>query len=90
MPRDWGGGRREPPSPVPGGALAHPHPLIYTPLLNSMWLHHTALEVRVKGSTWCIHMAEGAKLDQNGLKMGSFHLFVHPKSSRVTFGKMCF
>ena len=24
---------------------------------------------------------------QNGLKMGSFHLFVHPKRSRITFGK---
>ena len=25
---------------------------------------------------------------QNGLKMGSFHPFVHPKWSRMRFGKM--
>ena len=27
---------------------------------------------------------------QNGLKMGSFHPFVHPKWSRMRFGKMRF
>ena len=27
---------------------------------------------------------------QNGLKMGSFHLLVHPKCSRINFEKMCF
>ena len=43
--------------------------------------------VRAKGTAWCIHVAEGAKLDQNGLKMGSKHLFMHPQWSRVTFGK---
>ena len=61
------------------------YPLIYTPLPYSMWLHS---KVRAKGTTWCIHVAEGTKLDQNGLKTGSIHLFVHPQWSRVTFGKM--
>ena len=46
-------------------------------------------KVRAKFKTWCIRV-EGATLGQSGLKMGSFHLFVHPKRSRVTFGKMCF
>ena len=32
----------------------------------------------------------GAKMPQNGLKMGSFHPFVHPKWSRMRFGNMCF
>ena len=31
----------------------------------------------------------GAKMPQNGLKMGSFHPFVHPKWSMMSFGKMC-
>ena len=30
------------------------------------------------------------KWTQNGLKMGSFHPFVHPKWSRMRFGKMRF
>ena len=30
-------------------------------------------------------MAEGVKLGQSGLQMGLFHLFVHPKWSRVKF-----
>ena len=30
------------------------------------------------------------KMPQNGLKMGSFHPFVHPKWSRMRFGKMRF
>ena len=29
-------------------------------------------------------------MPQNGLKMGSFHPFVHPKWSRMIFGKMHF
>ena len=29
-------------------------------------------------------------MPQNGLKMGSFHPLVHPKWSRMTFGKMRF
>ena len=29
-------------------------------------------------------------MPQNGLKMGSFHPFVHPKWSRMRFGKMRF
>ena len=32
----------------------------------------------------------GAKMPQNGLKLGSFHPFVHPKWSRMGFGKMRF
>ena len=35
-------------------------------------------------------MVEGAKIGQNGLKMGSKHLFEHPKWSGITFGKTCF
>ena len=63
------------------------YPLIYTPLPYSMWLHS---KVRAKGTTWCIHVAEGTKLDQNGLKMGSKHLFVHPQGSEIIFGKTYF
>ena len=37
-----------------------------------------------------IHVAEGAKIDQNGLKMGSKHLFVHPQWSRITLGRTRF
>ena len=33
---------------------------------------------------------EGAKLGQNGLKVGSKHLFEHPKWSGITFGKTHF
>ena len=29
-------------------------------------------------------------MPQNGFKMGSFHPFLHPKWSRMRFGKMCF
>ena len=29
-------------------------------------------------------------MPQNGLKMGSFHPFVHPKWSKMRFGKMRF
>ena len=29
-------------------------------------------------------------MPQNGLKMGSFHPFVHPKWSRMSFGKVRF
>ena len=61
--------------------------LIYTPLPYSTWLHS---KVRAKGTTWCIHVAEGTKLDQNGLKMGSIHLFVHPQWSTITFGETHF
>ena len=46
------------------------YPLIYTPLPYSTWLHS---KVRAKGTLWCIHVAEGTKLHQNGLKMGSKH-----------------
>ena len=34
--------------------------------------------------------SEGPKCPQNGLKMGPFHPFVHPKWSRMRFGKMRF
>ena len=63
------------------------YPLIYTPLPNSRWLHHTGL---AKGTTWCIHVEEGAKLGQNGLKMRPFHLFGHPEWSKINFGKTRF
>ena len=43
-----------------------------------------------KGATWCIHLAEGAKLHQNGLKMCPFHLFEHPEWSKIHFGKWRF
>ena len=33
---------------------------------------------------------EGPKKAQSGLKMGSFHLFVHPKWSTITLRKMHF
>ena len=32
----------------------------------------------------------GAKMACNGLKMGSFHLFMHPKWCRIIFGKTPF
>ena len=32
----------------------------------------------------------GAKMACNGLKMGSFHLFRHPKWARIIFGKTHF
>ena len=38
-------------------------------------------KVRAKGTKWCIHVVEVAKLGQNGLKTGSKHLFEHPKWS---------
>ena len=63
------------------------YPLIYTPLPYSTWLHS---QVRAKGTTWCIHVAERTKLDQNGLKMGSKHLFVYAQWSKITFGIICF
>ena len=63
------------------------YPLIYTPLPYSMWLRS---KVHARGTTWCIHVAEGTKLDQNGLKMGSIHLFVHPQWFNITLGKTCF
>ena len=34
--------------------------------------------------------SEGPKCPQKGLKMGPFHPFVHPKWSRMRFGKMRF
>ena len=34
--------------------------------------------------------SEGPKCPQNGLKMGLFHPFVHPKWSRMRSGKMRF
>ena len=34
-----------------------------------------------------MHAAEGAKLGQNGLSMGWFHFFVHPKQSKMIFEK---
>ena len=49
-----------------------------------MWLHS---KVRAKGTTWCIHVAEGTRLVQNGLKMGSKRLFVHPQMVRDHFWK---
>ena len=33
---------------------------------------------------------EGAKMAQNGFKMGPLHLFVHPKGPIMTFGKRHF
>ena len=65
----------------------HIYPLIYTPLPHSTWPYS---KVRAKGTTWCIQVAEGTELDQNGLKMGSKHLFVHPECSKIAFGKLCF
>ena len=44
-----------------------------------------ASRVRAEGTTWCIHVVEGAKLTQNGFKMGQFHLFVHPQWSGISF-----
>ena len=32
----------------------------------------------------------GAKMAQNGLQMGTFHLLVHPKWPMITFGKTRF
>ena len=84
---------RIPPSIIHGGGYiyiythTYIYPLIYTLLPYSTWLHS---KVRAKGTTWCIHVAEGTKLDQNGLKMGSKHLFVHPQWSKSTFGKTRF
>ena len=63
------------------------YPLIYTPLPYSTCLHS---KVRSKGTTWCIHVAQGTKLDENGLKMGSKHFFVHPQWSKIAFGKTRF
>ena len=34
--------------------------------------------------------SKGPKCPQNGLKMGSFHPFVHPKWSRMRLGRMRF
>ena len=59
------------------------YPPIYTPLPNSRKGH-------AKGTTWCIHVVEGAKLGQNRVKMGQKHLFEHPKWSKFTFGKTRF
>ena len=36
------------------------------------------------------HYCEGPKCPRNGLKMGPFHPFVHPKWSRMRSGKMRF
>ena len=47
-------------------------------------------KVRAKGTKRCIHVVKGAKIGQNGLKMGSKHLFEHPKWSAITFGKTRF
>ena len=69
------------------GIYIYIYPLIYTPLPYSTWLHS---KVRAKGTTRCIHVAERTKLDQNGLKMGSKHLFVHALWSTITFGKTRF
>ena len=38
----------------------------------------------------CIQMADGAKIDQNRLKMSSKRLSLHPQWSRITFGKTHF
>ena len=35
-------------------------------------------------------LLRGPEMPQNGLQMGSFHPFVHPKWSRMRFGKMRF
>ena len=42
------------------------------------------------GTIWCIHVAEAARVGPNKLKMASFHMFVHPKWSKITFRKTVF
>ena len=66
----------------------HSNPPPPTP--NMTQLFYSDIVVRAKCSTLCIHVAEGAKLGQNGLKMGTIHLFVPPRLSRIIFGKMRF
>ena len=72
----------------------HTHIYIHTSKLHPSPQLYVAppydCKVRAKGTTWCINVAEGAKLGQNGLKMGSKHLFEHPQWSRITFGKTHF
>ena len=46
--------------------------------------------LHAKDRTMCIRVVEGAKLGRNGLKMGSFHVFVHPQWCRISFAKACF
>ena len=70
-----------------GEGCSNIYPLIYTHLCNSRWVHHTGSKVRAKGTTLYIHVAKGAKIGQNPLKMGSKHLFVHAQWSMVSFGK---
>ena len=59
--------------------------LIRTPLLNGRWLHNTAPKY-VRWVTCCINVAEGAQLGQNGFKMCSFRLFMHPHGVQTRKG----
>ena len=45
--------------------------------------------IRLQG-TWCIHVVEVAKLQQNWFQMGSKHLFEHAKWFWITSGKTRF
>ena len=47
-------------------------------------------KVRAKGTKWCIHVVEGAKLGQNGLKTGKKHLFEHPNGPGSLLEKRVF
>ena len=60
------------------------------PYLRAVWWSHLELGEGCRleeGTKWCIHVVEGAKIGQNGLKTGQRHLFEHPKWSGITFGK---
>ena len=50
-------------------------------------LHHKA---HFQGFFALVWGQNAPKWAQNGLKMGSFHPFVHPTWSRMRFGKMRF
>ena len=43
--------------------------------------------IRAKGTNGFIHVAKAARIGHNILKMGSFHLFVHPQGCKITFRK---
>ena len=46
--------------------------------------------VSARDTTLCIQVVEGPNLYDDGLKMGSKHLFEHPKWFKITFGKTRF
>ena len=62
-------------------------PLIYTPLPYSTWLHS---KVRAKGTTCCIYVAEGTKLDQIGPRNGLKTLVCAPRMFQDHFWKNVF